>query len=122
VALSAALLASVGAPVNADWSRHAAAGRLGLLGGAWLFVVVAGWAYATLAHALAGATLGKRIAGLRVVGPDGRPPSFGRSAARSAWALASLSLLGLGLAPALVSPSGRALHDLLAGTRVVVEP
>jgi uncharacterized RDD family membrane protein YckC len=86
------------------------------------FVVVVAWVYATVAHALAGATLGKRLAGLRVVGPDGRWPTPGQSAARSAWAIASIGLLGLGLLPALLAPSRRALHDLLAGTRVVAWP
>jgi uncharacterized RDD family membrane protein YckC len=86
------------------------------------FVGIVGFVYATVAHALAGATLGKRLAGIRVIGPDGRPPGFAQSAARTAWAVISLAGLGLGLLPALRSPSGRALHDLLAGTRVVEAP
>jgi uncharacterized RDD family membrane protein YckC len=75
--------------------------------------------YATLAHALAGATLGKRLLGLRVVGPDGARPTLARSAARSALALASAAALGLGFLLALFTASGRALHDLLARTWVV---
>lgn len=78
--------------------------------------------YATLSHALAGATLGKWILGLRVVGQDGRRPSLRRSAARSTLALASAALLGLGLLLALFARSGRALHDLSAGTWVVEAP
>ncbi|HSM92705.1 MAG TPA: RDD family protein [Anaeromyxobacteraceae bacterium] len=83
------------------------------------FVAVVTFVYATVAHALAGATLGKRVARIRVVGPDGAPPGIACSASRSAWAAASILLAGAGFLPALVSPSGRALHDLLAGTRVV---
>ena len=75
--------------------------------------------YATLAHALAGATLGKRLLRLRVAGPDGERPSLARSAARSALVVLSLALLGMGLLLALFSRSGRALHDLLARTWVV---
>jgi uncharacterized RDD family membrane protein YckC len=75
--------------------------------------------YATLAHALAGATLGKRLLGLAVVGPDGRRPSLGRSAARAGLAILSATLLGLGLLLALFTRSGRALHDLAARTWVV---
>ncbi len=78
--------------------------------------------YATLAHALAGATLGKRLLGLRVVGPDGAFPSPARSAARSALAVASAALLGLGFLLAFFTRSGRALHDLIARTWVVKAP
>ncbi len=78
--------------------------------------------YATLAHALAGATLGKRLLALRVVGPDGRPPSPARSAARSALAVLSAAFLGLGFLLALFTRSGRALHDFLARTWVVKAP
>jgi uncharacterized RDD family membrane protein YckC len=75
--------------------------------------------YGTLAHALAGATLGKRLLGLAVVGPDGRPPSLGRAAARAGLAVLSAALLGLGLLLALFTRSGRALHDFAARTWVV---
>ncbi|HEY6100349.1 MAG TPA: RDD family protein [Anaeromyxobacter sp.] len=78
--------------------------------------------YATLAHALAGATLGKRLLGLRVVGPDGARPSLARSAARSALVVLSVGLFGLGVVLALFTRSGRALHDLLARTWVVEAP
>jgi resuscitation-promoting factor RpfA len=78
--------------------------------------------YATLAHALAGATLGKRLLRLRIVGPDGTRPSLARSAARSALAMVSAALLGLGFLLALFTASGRSLHDLLARTWVVDAP
>jgi uncharacterized RDD family membrane protein YckC len=78
--------------------------------------------YATLAHALAGATLGKRLLGLRVVGPDGGRPSPLRSAIRSALAVASAALLGLGFLLALFTRSGRALHDVIGRTWVVKAP
>jgi uncharacterized RDD family membrane protein YckC len=78
--------------------------------------------YATLAHALAGATLGKRLLRLRVVGPDGERPGLARSAGRTALGLLSAALLGLGFLLALFTPSGRALHDLLARTWVVDAP
>jgi resuscitation-promoting factor RpfA len=78
--------------------------------------------YATLAHALAGATLGKWVLGLRLVGPDGRRPSLARSAWRAALAVVSGALLGLGFHLALFTRSGRALHDLAARTWVVEAP
>lgn len=76
----------------------------------------------TLAHALAGATLGKWLLGLRVVSEEGDRPSVGRCAARAALSAASVLLLGAGLLPALFTRSGRALHDISAGTRVVESP
>jgi uncharacterized RDD family membrane protein YckC len=82
-------------------------------------MVVAHAVYATLAHALAGATLGKRLVRLRVVGPRGERPTLARSAARSALAVASVAALGLGLLLAVFTARGRALHDLVARTWVV---
>lgn len=87
-----------------------------------LGVAIGVFVYHALCHALAGATLGKWIFGLRVVGPDGRRPTIGRSAARGALAGLSVALLGLGLLAALFTRSGRALHDLLARTWVVEPP
>jgi uncharacterized RDD family membrane protein YckC len=78
--------------------------------------------YATLAHALAGATLGKRLLRIRVVGPDGARPSPARSAVRTTLALLSAGLLGLGFVLALFTRTGRAFHDLLARTWVVKAP
>lgn len=78
--------------------------------------------YATLAHGLGGATLGKRLLGIRVVGPDGGRPSLGRSSVRSVLALASAGLLGLGFLLALFTRSGRSLHDFLARTWVIRDP
>lgn len=120
--LPAALLASTGAFGAAGSLGEAVSSGLPIIAPSVAFVAVAALVYVTVAHALAGATIGKRVVGIRVVDLDGRPPGFARSAARSAWAALSLALLGIGLLPALLSPSGRALHDLLAGTRVVEAP
>lgn len=83
---------------------------------------LASFTYQTLSHWLTGATLGKRLVRLRVVGPDGRPPGPGRSALRSAAALAGTGLLGVGPLLALFTRSGRAPHDWVAGTSVVDAP
>jgi resuscitation-promoting factor RpfA len=85
-------------------------------------VAVAAFVYHFLAHVLAGATLGKWLLRLRVVGPDGRRPTPGRSAARAALAAVSVGGLGLGLLLALFTRSGRAFHDLVASTWVVEAP
>jgi uncharacterized RDD family membrane protein YckC len=85
-------------------------------------VGLASFAYQTLAHGLGGATLGKRLLGLRVVGPDGQRPGPGRSALRAGLAVAGVAALGIGPLLALFTLSGRALHDLVAGTTVVDAP
>lgn len=75
------------------------------------FVVVAG---------LSGRTLGKWLAGLRVVRKDGERLGYARSLVRHVigYALTALTL-GLGFLLAAFNSRGRALHDLVAGTVVV---
>jgi resuscitation-promoting factor RpfA len=112
-----------GEGVSSDWGSLARAASdtavaLPVAAGIAILLLV----YHTLCHALAGATLGKRLLGLRVAGPDGRRPSLARSAARAALSAVSVAALGLGLLLALFTLSGRALHDLLAGTWVVEAP
>lgn len=93
-----------------------------LLAPAALLAALLHFVHAALGHGLAGRTLGKWMLGLLLVGPDGRRPGPGRAAARSLLSLASAALLGLGLLLALFDRKGRALHDLAAGTAVVLEP
>jgi uncharacterized RDD family membrane protein YckC len=67
------------------------------------------------------ATVGKRALGLRVVDRGGGRIRFGRASARTfAKLLSTVPLLG-GFALAACTPSRRALHDLLASTRVVAD-
>ncbi len=110
--------AGAGAASGLDLLDFVARERVIVLSVAAAMVVALG-VYVTLAHALAGATLGKRLLRLRVVGPDGERPALARSAARSALAVVSVAALGLGFLLALFTASGRALHDLLARTWVV---
>lgn len=81
-----------------------------LWGGAWLLYQVLGNA--------SGATLGKRLFGLRVEGTDGARLGFGRAVLRAGGYLLSLPL-NLGFLWSLVHPDSRTWHDLLAGSRVV---
>jgi len=91
---------------------------LPLLGGVAILFGV----YQALAHGLGGATLGKRLSGLRLVGPGGGRPGLGRSAVRAVLLVPSAGLLGLGVLLPLFTRSGRSLHDLLARTWVVRAP
>ena len=69
---------------------------------------------------LTGKTVGKWTTGLRIERNDGRLPGIGRAVLRHLVGY-PLSLLpfGLGFLIVAVSPTGRALHDLIAGTIVV---
>jgi len=67
-----------------------------------------------------GQTLGKMVAGVRVLADDSdNAPDLGRSVLRAAvWLVLALPA-GLGLLSATFSPDRRGLHDRFAGTRVV---
>ena len=85
----------------------------------WTFTFVFAAVYTTVLHALFGQTIGKMIAGVRVVvGEDGVPPGFGASLLRYTAYFASCVTFGLGYAMAALRHDKRALHDLIAGTRV----
>jgi uncharacterized RDD family membrane protein YckC len=75
-------------------------------------------AYTTLLHALGGQTIGKMLVHVRVVGMDGEPPLLGPAFLRWIGYLASALPLGLGFLMAGLRADKRALHDLIAGTRV----
>ncbi len=71
---------------------------------------------------LSGKTVGKWTTGLRIERMDGGPPGVGRVLLRH-FVGYPLSLLpfGLGFLIVTVMPTGRALHDFIAGTVVVRE-
>ncbi|MBI3551404.1 MAG: RDD family protein [Elusimicrobia bacterium] len=67
----------------------------------------------------AGATIGKRLMGLRVVRKDGSPLGFFRALVRAAGYVLSTPLCSFGFVIALFHPESRALHDLLCGSLVI---
>lgn len=75
--------------------------------------------YTAAFHAAVGATPGKLAFGLRLVALDGRAPGPGRVLLRTLLETLTLATLGLGFGVMMLAGDGRALHDLLAGTRVV---
>jgi len=83
-----------------------------------LFTVVFAGAYTTLLHALGGQTIGKVIVGVRVVVGDGEPPPLGTALLRYLAYFASAGIFTLGFVMAGLRRDKRALHDLIAGTRV----
>jgi uncharacterized RDD family membrane protein YckC len=103
-----------------------AASLFGGLGPGWLEASLAasGWAlfvaaYFVLLWTLTGRTLGMSLMRLRVIGPDGAPPTAGRSLLRFLGLLLAIAPLFAGFLPALFDSRRRALQDFLAGTVVV---
>ena len=74
--------------------------------------------YVTLLHATTGQTLGKLLVGARVVLVDGERVPIGAALLRSLAYVVSLATFGVGYLMAGLRHDKRALHDLLAGTRV----
>jgi uncharacterized RDD family membrane protein YckC len=83
------------------------------------FTLVFALLYPTILHTLAGQTVGKLVVGLRVVATDGEllPPGAALLRAVVHW-LSLVFMLGLGHLLAGLRKDKRALHDLLAGSRV----
>jgi uncharacterized RDD family membrane protein YckC len=83
-----------------------------------LFTLVFSAAYTTTLHAVAGQTIGKSVVGVRVVGLDGAPLTVGPAFLRYLAYFVSLAPLGFGYLMAGLRRDKRALHDLIAGSRV----
>jgi len=83
-----------------------------------LFSSIIGAGYSIVFHWRWGQTLGKMALQIRVVSMDGGPLSFGQSVGRYFATFLSALILGIGFLMAGARSDKRALHDLLAGTRV----
>lgn len=82
--------------------------------------IPAALACVTVMTALCGQTVGKAIVGIRVVRMDGRDPvGFRTALMRHAGMIVSGLPFLYGFARIFIAKDRRALHDLLAGTRVV---
>jgi uncharacterized RDD family membrane protein YckC len=87
---------------------------------AWIVAIGFGWLYgAGLECSSAQATMGKRWVGIKVTDVQGERISFLRATGRYAAKYLSAAPCFLGFMAALFSSLNRALHDRLAGTRVV---
>ena len=81
-----------------------------------------GCIYETTMLATRGATLGKMLCYIRVVHPDGSPIGVGTAFGRYFAELLSRLTGGIGLLMAGFDIEKRALHDRIAGTRVIDAP
>jgi len=82
-----------------------------------LFTLLFAGAYTIVLHTLFGQTIGKLVVGIRVLADDG-PPPLGVSLLRFCAYFASVASFGVGYLMAALRRDKRALHDLIAGTRV----
>ena len=89
-----------------------------LLASGWLLVV---GTYFVLFWSAAGQTPGMRLLRLRVLGPEGQPPSIGRSLVRMVGLVLAIVPLFAGFIPVLFTERRRGLPDFLAGTVVVYD-
>jgi len=85
---------------------------------AFLFTLLFTAAYTTVLHAVTGQTIGKSLVGVRVLGTDGAPLTLGAAFLRYLAYFISLMPLGFGYLVAALRRDKRALHDLIAGSRV----
>jgi uncharacterized RDD family membrane protein YckC len=97
-----------GAELDGAWTLKPTLGLFGLLFAATYTIVL---------HTLFGQTVGKLVVGIRVL-VAGEPPPFGASFLRFCAYFVSLAPVGLGFVMAGLRHDKRALHDLIAGTRV----
>ncbi len=83
---------------------------------AWIGVYIV---YEALLSSGGRATLGKYLMNIRVQARDGGPLPLGRAFARALAYFVSSATLNLGYLAALFTPEKRALHDYIAGSRVM---
>ncbi len=85
------------------------------------FLALLAFGYVAAFTVAGGQTIGKMLFKLRVIGDDGRPLDAAGGMLRAVGCMLVPATLGLSYVPALFSSDHRALHDRLAGTRVVSE-
>jgi len=84
----------------------------------WVLLMVL---YDVLLNGTFGATLGKMAVGAKIIAADGSPLGYSRALLRSLAARFTEMMLFLGYLWIVVRSDKRGLHDLLAGTRVVLQ-
>jgi uncharacterized RDD family membrane protein YckC len=83
------------------------------------FLLVMAFLYLTGFTVGGGQTIGKMLTGIRVTGDDGRGVDITGAVVRALGCLAAVATFGLLYAPAFFGTDRRAVHDRMAGTRVV---
>lgn len=92
--------------------------------GRWYLIVALftwGFVYFAYQWALGGQTLGMALAGIRVTNLEGGPITRRQAVLRTLVLPVGVAFLGLGLAGLFLGRQRRGLHDLVAGTTVVID-
>jgi uncharacterized RDD family membrane protein YckC len=111
------LLVAQGILFSAGW-MVSGSGGMAVKGVVNLFGTLLGAAYGIIFHWLWGQTLGKMALQIKVVSMNGGPLTFGQATGRYFATFLSAIILCIGFIMAGIRTDKRALHDLLAGTRV----
>jgi len=106
------IVALLAGPLRRGWLVGGLAGGI-----VWLAVAT----YLVSFWTLGGQTPWMRVIGLRVLGPDGRPPGLGRSVVRLIGLVLAIIPLFAGFLPILFDARRRGLQDYIAGTVVTTE-
>ncbi|MEP6782192.1 MAG: RDD family protein [Acidobacteriota bacterium] len=85
------------------------------------FLAILAFGYVAAFTVAGGQTIGKMLLSLRVIGDDGRPVDASGGMLRALGCMLVPLTLGLSYVPVLFTSDHRAVHDRLAGTRVVQE-
>ncbi len=86
----------------------------------WLIAVLLGFTNFIVLPIFTGQTIGKMLAGLRIVRIDGGPVSTGSIIFRQTFGyILTIATLGIGFLFSLIGRKGRALHDYISGTVVI---
>lgn len=86
----------------------------------WLIAVLLGFTNFIVLPIFTGQTIGKMLAGLRIVRIDGGPVSTGSIIFRQTLGyILTIVTLGIGFLFSVISRKGRALHDYISGTIVI---
>src|SRR5262249_9806112 len=114
------LLVAQGILFSVGWvlSGGSMGDRIAIKAAVNFFGTLIGAAYGIFFHLLWGQTIGKMALQIKVVSMNGGPLSFGQAVGRSFATFLSALILCIGFIMAGIRSDKRALHDLLAGTRV----
>ncbi|MCX6570533.1 MAG: RDD family protein [Candidatus Aminicenantes bacterium] len=115
------ILIIASAPLQAIATPRGSAARNPAIRPGWVLAVLALWwlYFALMESSPRGATLGKRILGLRVTDMNGRRIGFGRATGRFFVKVLGILTFYIGYALAVFTPKKQALHDLLSRCLVV---
>lgn len=83
------------------------------------FLALLSLGYAASFTVAGGQTIGKMLTGARVIGDDGRPVDVAGGVLRALGSALVPLTIGLSYSPVIMTLDRRALHDRLAGTRVI---